>query len=105
MGMDTTGTVPVRACTAAACDGLVISETLDLFLAGHVSTETESEVIAITLAGGTSLESFKYHIRYSLACENIASHHGRMIRRRKQRFRRYLHVDGLEAALVKRNVF
>jgi len=73
----------IHADLPAASHSLIITETLRVTTV--VSTaEAEGEIIATALASSARAEGFEYHIRDTLASEDIATNHGRFVRWRKQ---------------------
>lgn len=59
--------IPCWPGTGTTSDGLVVTETFDSVVGGGlVASETKGEVVAVTLGGGTGLETTKDNVSNAL---------------------------------------
>lgn len=77
--MYTTRAIPIWSGAGAARDGFVVPKALDLVLSSLVAAEAKSEIVAVTLGGGTGLEGFEDDVRDALRGEDVAANDGRVV--------------------------
>ena len=88
--LDSTGAVPSWSSTTSTGDRLVIAPSLLHFARHRVfAAHTEGQVVAASLTGCTSVESFEHDIGDSLGSKDVAGTDGRFRRRVQQAFLGY----------------
>ena len=103
--MHTACSIPVFSCSASARDGLVVSESLDVFLAVDVAAEAEGQIIAVALGGGAGAEGAEDDVCDALRGEDVAAYDGCFVRGGEEGFGWDEDSDGFETALVERDIF